>query len=283
MEIQNLNIVVVGLGLIGGSLLKGLRLLRPKSLKGIDISEDVLEKCRKLKLIDNEEESLSEIISNGDIIFLCLYPNNAVNFLEKYMDVFKRQSLITDVIGLKSDFCETISNILREDLNFIGGHPMAGKEGSGFELSSNLIFKDSNYLLAFKDLNEDKYLDVLIEIIYGLGCRHVEILSPIEHDEIITYTSHMPHILSSTFMNCNNFSKTKNCIAGSFKDFVRIADINASLWTELIMNNRELVLKEINKFKDKLTDLESSISNNNSDFVFEFLEEAKFKKKEITK
>ena len=122
-----------------------------------------------------------------------------------------------------------------------------------------------------------------MEIIYKIGCSHVEILNSDEHDEIITYSSHMPHILSSTFMSLNDNIKTKNCIAGSFKDFTRVSDINPELWTELIMENRDLVLDEISRFKEKLSELENHIKANDSSSVNTFLSDAKLKKKELNR
>ncbi len=279
---KDINIVIVGLGLIGGSLAKGIRPLQMKSLKGIDTSLDVISQCKDAKLIDNETETNAEILKDADLVFICLYPELALEFVKENINSFKSGALITDVIGLKENFMFEVEKLLRDDLFFVGGHPMAGKEGKGFSVSCEKIFKNANYLLVRSEKSREKDIVLLKEIIYKLGCKHVEVLLPIEHDKIITYTSHMPHILSSAFMSCDEFEKTKDCIAGSFRDFTRVSDINPDLWTELIMDNDKFVLEEILKFKEILSDLEQSIKKKENKEVYTFFENAKAKKQAIS-
>jgi len=270
------KIVVVGLGLIGGSIVKGLK-DKSFDIYGIDHDEKVMQTCYQLDLIKNETADMKHL-KEADVIFICLYPEAAVEFLRINQASLKTGVVLTDVIGLKESVMTEINTFIRPDICFIGGHPMAGKEGQGFKVSDEKIFNQSNYLLVINEKTPFTSVDKLKNIILSLGCKHVEILDAKKHDEIIAYTSHMPHILSTVFMNCDRFTNTKNCVAGSFRDMTRVSNINASLWSELIIENKMPVLKEIKLFKMTLESIEDMIIENNINEIVRFLENAKEKK-----
>ncbi|MCH4886884.1 prephenate dehydrogenase/arogenate dehydrogenase family protein [Acidaminobacter sp. JC074] len=270
-----MNILVVGLGLIGGSIVKGLK-NKGHKIYGHDINKDVVELCYKENIIINQGPvSLDQM----DVVFVCLYPEKTIDYLKDHMHLFKKGAIITDVVGLKEFMMTSIQDFIREDVCFIGGHPMAGREGSGFSQSTESIFYGANYLLVIDKACEEVHL--LKAIISDLGCGHIEVLDAKSHDDIIAYTSHMPHILSTAYMTCDRFEKTKHCVAGSFRDITRVSDINAGLWTELIMDNRQPVLNEINEFKKVLSELEDHIINKDHVAISKFLEGAKLKKLSI--
>jgi len=274
------NVLVVGLGLIGGSLIKALKTL-DYQVFGIEKDHEVLTASRVMGLIQNSDETNEQLLEKADIIFISLYPEAAIEFIESHQHLFKKHVILTDVVGLKDDFMTRVEKFIRDDIYFVGGHPMAGKEGSGFYASCASIFHNANYLLISDDkLPQDVY-DRLSKIIYGIGCGHIEVMTAAEHDAVIAYTSHMPHILSSTFKKCNRFDKTKHCIAGSFKDFTRVSDINADLWSELILDNKAPVLNEIEHFKKSLQALEEAIINSDQDTITELLLDGKRKKSQL--
>lgn len=269
-----MKICIVGVGLIGGSMIKALS-GQNYELYGWDISEEVMTNCYDQGLIKNRMvPSLQEM----DVVFICLYPEATIDFIRQHMNAFKEDAIVTDVAGLKHMMMEEILKDLREDIHFIGGHPMAGREGQGFGVSTADIFKDANYLLVHEQVAEEK-IETLKTIVKSLGCGHIEVMDAKSHDDIIAYTSHMPHILSTAYMVCDRFDKTKYCVAGSFRDITRVSDINARLWSELIMDNKMPVLHEIKVFKKALEDLEYRIESDDIEAVASFLDEAGAKKR----
>lgn len=269
-----MKICIVGVGLIGGSIIKALY-GKEYELYGWDISEDVMTSCYEQGLIVNERiPELEEM----DVVFICLYPEATIEFIRAHMNEFKSDGIVTDVAGLKLMMMEEILKDFREDLHFIGGHPMAGREGQGFGVSTADIFTGANYFLVHEHVSESK-IDVLKSIVKSLGCGHIEVMDAKSHDDIIAYTSHMPHILSTAYMVCDRFEKTRHCVAGSFRDMTRVSDINARLWSELIMDNKSPVLHEIKEFKKALEDLENRILSDDINGVAAFLDEAGAKKR----
>jgi len=270
------KVLVVGLGLIGGSILKGLQ-TQFDTIYGLDRDEQVMMTCYESGLIKNESFSL-DYLNEADIVFVCLYPEAAIEFIREEQNHFKPGAIVTDVVGLKVAIMDEIQNFIREDVHFIGGHPMAGREGQGFSVSSEKIFKNANYLLVVEENIPYGCVKTLKNIIKKLGCKRIEVMDAKSHDEIIAYTSHMPHILSTVFMSCDRFDNTKHCVAGSFKDMTRVSDINATLWSELILDNKEPVLNEIKRFKEALSNIEQFIESEDTRKVVEFLEGARVKK-----
>lgn len=269
-----MKVMVVGLGLIGGSILKALK-ATDYELYGYDIDESLVDLCLNQNLIISRYADPAEM----DIVVVCLYPQAAIEYINSNERLFKSGAIITDVAGLKVSLMSQLK-IKRKDITFIGGHPMAGKEGRGFSASSEEIFIGANYLLVEEDASPQT-IQVLKDLIYALGCRHIQVMNAESHDEIIAYTSHMPHILSTTFMNCNRFDATKYCIAGSFKDMTRVSDINAELWTELIMENKTPVLDEIRRFKTALDTFEKFVEEEDNFALENFLGQARLKKRAL--
>lgn len=273
----NMNkIVVVGLGLIGGSIVKGLK-NHAFEVYGIDTDQTIVNTCYEQGLIVNKDLS-HNCLKEADIVFVCLYPEIAMKYLKAHQMFLKPGAIVTDVIGLKVWVMEEVKSFIRHDIHFIGGHPMAGKEGQGFSVSDAAIFNHTNYLLVVDPQTPYNCVERLKQIIFKLGCKRVEILDATSHDDMIAYTSHMPHILSTVFMNCDRFNHTKNCVAGSFRDLTRVSNINALLWSQLIMENKEPVLNEIKIFKEMLESIEFMIKNDDIGGVTSFLEKAKVKK-----
>ncbi|MBI9013015.1 MAG: prephenate dehydrogenase [Clostridiales bacterium] len=270
------KVLIVGLGLIGGSILKGLQ-TQFDTIYGLDRDEQIMKTCYDAGLIKNKSFSL-DYLKESDIVFVCLYPEAAIEFIREEQVHFKSGAIVTDVVGLKVAIMDEIRNFIREDVYFIGGHPMAGREGRGFAVSSEEIFRNANYLLVVEENTPYGCVNTLEKIIIKLGCKRIEVMDAKSHDDIIAYTSHMPHILSTVFMSCDRFDNTKYCVAGSFKDMTRVSDINAQLWSELILDNKDPVLNEIKRFKEALDNIEQFIESEDVHKVVEFLEGARIKK-----
>ncbi|MBN2794089.1 MAG: prephenate dehydrogenase [Clostridia bacterium] len=255
-----MHITVIGLGLIGGSLIKGLK-NKSHDLYGYDINAEVMKQVYEEGLILNSTFD-NRILESTDILFLCLPPKACISFLKKIQTNLKPKCIITDVAGIKSELMLQIHGFLREDLHFVGGHPMAGREGQGFSRSSESIFLGANYLLV--NMNAPKEaIDTLKTIIIDLGCRHIEEIDPEVHDAIIAYTSHMPHLISSLLVLCNKYEQTPYCIAGSYKDITRVTDLNVPLWSNLFFDNREYLIRAIEDFELELSQMKEHLIQGN--------------------
>jgi Prephenate dehydrogenase len=268
MGFSELNICIVGLGLIGGSIAKGLKDLRPKNLWAIDKNTDILRTAEEENAIDKGFLQAEDILEKSDIVILSLYPEDTVKFIIGNMDSFKSGCIITDTCGLKSAIIRLISKKLRDDIEFIGGHPMAGREAAGFYNSDKAIFYNSNYFITPTAQNSKEALDIVGSLITALGCKNIIAISPEEHDSVIAYTSHLPHILAVSLINClDTREELKGLIGGSFKDATRVADINSKLWIELLLLNKENLMTTIDCFLDNLIRLKEAISAEDAGYL----------------
>lgn len=253
VEWKNLTFAIVGLGLIGGSYAKKLRSLGVKKIIGIENDPLILEKCLQEKIIDSGSIEANEILGEADVIICSIYPEAMYEFFELAGQYFKVGALITDTAGVKSDFVEKLQRLLPDYVEFIAGHPMAGRQGSGIDLADEKIFAGANYIVVPTKVNTDTSINYLKKIVKGLGAGAVVELDAATHDEVIAYTSNLPHILAVSLINSASYSvMTKSFIAGSFKDGTRVAEINPRLWSELFLCNKDNVIREINLLKQQL-------------------------------
>lgn len=271
-----MKIGVVGLGLMGGSYIKAFKKLKFEAVYGFDLDHTIVEAAYCNELINNSTNDY-ELLKDVDVLFICLYPHTSLEFIRDYQHLLKTGCILTDIIGLKNEFILSLNKIIRKDIFFIGGHPMAGKEGIGFDASDSSIFLNANYILMESDVPKAKY-EVLESIVKNIGCHHIEKMTPKVHDEMIAYTSHMPHILSTIFMNSQRKERVAYCVAGSFRDMTRVSEINVDLWSELILDNRHCVLDELVHFKNQLEKIEEAIKVKDETSLRVFLKDARTKK-----
>ena len=229
-------ITVVGLGVIGGSFVKALKDLGHQ-VYGIDIDQKTLKSAKDGGYIIEGYQDGKEIISKSDLTIICLYPSLVLDFLKN--NQFKKGSIITDAVGIKS--------------YFLSGHPMAGREKKGFEYASKEVFKNANYILIEHPVNKKESIAFMEEFVAKLGFKSVKIMSPEAHDEIISFTSQLPHALAVALINSDNEKyDTGKYIGDSYRDLTRIANINESLWSELFLKNRDNLLNSIDSFEVQL-------------------------------
>jgi len=282
LDCSDFNITIVGLGLIGGSFAMALKELKPKNLWAIDIDKATLEAAEKMNIIDIGYTSPETPLSNSDIVILALYPLKTIDFVKINMNLFKSGAVITDTAGIKSNLIKEIMPILRKDLDFIGGHPMAGKEESGLMAATKEMFKNANYILTPISGNKDKNINLITEIARGMGCKRVVHLTPKEHDDIIAYTSQLPHIIAASLIDCNSsIMGISQFIGGSFKDTTRVATINCELWPELLLYNKENIISKIEDFENNIKEIKDAIINHDEDFLKIRFENATLKRKEL--
>lgn len=282
MDFSDFNITIVGLGLIGGSFAMALKELKPKNLWAIDIDRATLETGEKINIIDKGYTSPEIPLMNSDIVILAIYPQKTIDFVKNNMNFFKNGAVITDTAGIKSDLLSEIMPVLREDLDFIGGHPMAGKEESGLKAATRDMFKHANYILTPIDGNKEKNINLVEELARGMGCNRVVHLTPMEHDDIIAYTSQLPHVIAVSLIDCNNsIMEISKFVGEGFKDTTRVATINEELWPELLMYNKENIINKIQDFENNIKEIKTAILNDDKAFLKKRFESATNKRKEL--
>lgn len=261
-----MNIVVVGLGVIGGSFTMALKNAGFKDVYGIDINEESLKKAKELGLIKEGFTSGEKILNDADLIIISLYPRLVKSFIEKNKNNFKDGAVITDATGIKKFFIEDVIKILPDNIDFVFGHPMAGREKKGIDFASAEVFQGANYILTPVPRNHPKNLDMIENLVKKLGFKRVRRITPEFHDEMIGYTSQLPHTIAVALMNSDiEGRETGSFIGDSYRDLTRIANINEDLWSELFLGNKENLLTSIKNFEDELDKIKNAINRDDKE------------------
>ncbi|MCM8711603.1 prephenate dehydrogenase [Clostridium sp. SYSU_GA19001] len=282
MEGLDFNITIVGLGLIGGSYAMALKELKPKNLWAVDVDENALNTALNMKIIDKGYKEAEIPLKKSDIVIIALYPKLTLDFVKKHIKDFKSGAIITDVGGIKEEIVNNINSFIPEDLDFIGGHPMAGREKQGLNYASKDIFKGASYIFTPVERNKEENIQLLERIVKSMGCKATVRIDPKHHDEVIAFTSHLPHILAVALVNSDLLGvETSLFAAGSFKDSTRVAQINADLWTELLTSNRDNIINKLEIFEENIKILKNAIAENNCSLIKSEFEKAHLRRKEI--
>ncbi|WP_297635450.1 prephenate dehydrogenase [uncultured Clostridium sp.] len=261
-----MRILIVGLGVIGASFAKGFKELGYNEVYGVDISKETLKKAKDLGIIKEGFLEESEIVKECELIILAIYPKLIFKFIEKNKDKFREGTVITDVTGIKEVFIDKIRTILPKSVDFIFGHPMAGKEKRGIDFSSNEVFKGANYIITPVDENKEKNIQCIEKIALELGFKNIKRISPSYHDKMIAFTSQLPHAIAVALINSDEEDRdTGSFIGDSYRDLTRIANINELLWSELFLGNRENLLECIENFEEELNIIKTAIKYNDKD------------------
>lgn len=280
---MELNITIVGLGLIGGSYAEAIKKLNPKNLWAVDIDEDSLRYAEKKKIIDKGFVSGEIPLKDSDIVIMAVYPELTKRFIKENMENFKENAIITDSAGIKENLILEINSMLRDDLDFIGGHPMAGRETSGVRSASSEIFQGANYIITPTDRNKKENIDIIEDLVREIGFKNIVKIDPRKHDEIIAFTSQLPHVIAITLMNCTYMEDVNSFTGGSFNDVTRIAKINPSLWSELMIENSEHIVNQIDLFESYMTKIKNAIKDGDYDSLNLMLKESSDRKEEQSK
>ena len=255
------KILIVGLGLIGGSYAEAL------TDKGYYVGavarrkETIDYALNKGLIASGVTEVTREYISQFDVIVFALYPKVFIEWIEKYQDYIKDGALLTDVTGVKRSVVYDVQSKLKASLEFIGAHPMAGKEVYGVENSDKTIFKNANYIVTPTDKNSPEATNACMELGRELGFKTVTTLNPEQHDEMIGFLSQLTHCIAVSLMCCKESEHLVDYTGDSFRDLTRIAKINDAMWSELFMLNKDELVKQMDLFIDKFKDLKSAIEN----------------------
>ena len=248
----------------------------------MDVNKNVLQQALADGVIDRAYENAGAYLAEADVIICCIYPKAVTEFLRQAVPFIKKGAVITDVSGRKGSLPYEAQQLVPEWAEFISGHPMAGRQGNGYDMSQAEIFNGANYIVVPTPANSQAAVNWLKNFALCLGCGHVEEITPESHDKIIAYTSNLPHAAAAALINSDRFSG-QSCwfIGGGFRDVTRIADINAGLWSDLFLENRENVLSELENFRTQIETLQKLINENNREGLQEFLQKAACHRKEI--
>ncbi|HHU83887.1 MAG TPA: prephenate dehydrogenase [Clostridiales bacterium] len=265
------KILIIGLGLLGGSYAKALKRFG-FHISAITKNQSSIDYALKEKIIDEGSIELDErIIGDADLVIFALYPHIFVEWIEQNQGLLKSGALITDVTGVKRSIVYKIQDMLRPDLEFIAAHPMAGREVSGVENSTDKIFIGANYIVTPTDKNTPEAIGTCMELGKLLGFANVTTLSPEEHDEMIGFLSQLTHCIAITLMTCNDKEDMEKFTADSFRDLTRIARINDLMWSELFIANKDVLLDQMNMFLDKFNELKAMLEAEDVDGMREMM------------
>lgn len=257
------KILIVGLGLLGGSYAEGLT-DAGYFVGAIDNNQSSIDYALNKGIIkEGTTEVVKDYIYQYDIIIFALYPKILVEWLKQYQDYIKPNTILTDVTGIKGYLIGEISNFLREDLEFIGAHPMAGREVYGVENSTKEMFKNANYIVTPTDKSTNNAIETTKLIGEILEFKNIVTLSIKEHDEMIGFLSQLTHCIAVSLMTCKDSANLVKYTGDSFRDLTRIAKINENMWSELFLLNKEELLKQMELFLEQFNKLKRTIEDEN--------------------
>ena len=261
----------MGLGLIGGSLAEGLTKLGfqvgalTRSRSSVDYA------LQKGIICEGTTEPEAEFLGRWDLVIFSLYPHVFVEWIEKYQHLLKKGAVLTDVTGVKGRLVPKVQSLLREDLEFVPAHPMAGREVYGVQNADASIFRGANFIITPTGRNSEQAIGRIEELARMLGFRKVSRLSLEEHDEMIGFLSQLTHCIAVTLMDCKESAHMVDYTGDSFRDLTRIARINEDMWTELFLENREELLSQMELFANKFEELRQALESGNTEKMKEMM------------
>ena len=268
-----MNIAVVGLGLIGGSMAKTIKKNMPQhTVLGADINPQVMMNARLLEAID--AELTPERLAICDMVLVATWPETAVTYVQENASLIRRGATVIDLCGVKRAVCEPLFQLAQENgFLFVGGHPMAGIEYSGFDHATATLFQNASMILTPPPGVTIQVLAELKHFFRELGFGKVVMTTPEDHDRVIGYTSQLAHVVSSAYVKSPEAMEHHGFSAGSFKDMTRVARLNPQMWTELFLLNREPLLKELDALIGHLNEYREALLSADADGLRELLKQ----------
>ena len=257
--------LIVGLGLLGGSYAQGLS-AAGYEVDAIDLDEQNLQYAAQAGWIRQfSVEPDPALIQQADVLIFAVYPNTIVDWIRANQSWMKKDAILTDVTGVKRGIVETIQQFLRKDLEFIGAHPMAGKEVSGAKNSDSSLFHVANFIVTPTEKNTPRGIALAYDLAKTLGFAHLSELSLQQHDKMISFVSQLTHVIAVTLMNTHDNTHLAEYTGDSFRDLTRIAKINENLWTELFLLNQDYLLQDIDDFAAELQHFRKALAQGDSE------------------
>lgn len=274
-----MKIAVIGLGLIGGSICKALKIGTSHTVFGLDTNTDTLIKAKEQSAIDGAIDLAD--LKEADLVFVCLHPEATIDFVTSHVKKFKKGSILCDVCGIKSRPVDMLDQLLREeDINYLGTHPMAGREFSGFDYADAGIFKGASFIITPTELTPSETLDTVKNLANKMGFGKIVTTTADQHDRNIAFTSQLAHLVSNAYVKSPSLKNEQGFSAGSFQDLTRVARLNEDLWTSLFIMNKEPLLFELNGILNNLNDYKRALENEDVETMRKLLAEGRKLKEE---
>lgn len=278
---SDFKIAVIGLGIIGGSAAYALKGFKSGTVVGCDTNPQTREAALKSGAVDRVYSDAGDAIEGADLVIIATYPDGIVRTVSENSDRFKKGAVITDVCGVKTRISADMKKALPDGVDYVGSHPMAGKETDGFESAAPDMFKGCGFIITPTDVSKQESILLVREMAEYMGAEKIAVSEPELHDSTIAYTSDLMHIAASAL--CLDFHENMSLAytAGAFRDCTRVAYINPELWTELFLENRENTLKEIDRFINSISQLRDAIADKDEERLCSLLSRVRKNKIEM--
>lgn len=276
------KITIVGLGLLGGSYAKGFYNAGYRNVYGIDIDPEAIAFAKKYNWICEGGDD-PNLVKDSDIIISALYPRTFIDWIKQNQSLFMEGAILTDVTGIKRVVIDEINQVLREDVEFIPCHPMAGREYKGIQFADPSLFTSANFIIIDDGSASEKAIDVAQSIAKILKFKNVVTLDADKHDEMIGFLSQLTHVIAVSLMNVNDNSHLSEYTGDSFRDLTRIAKINENLWPELFLLNKKNLVDEIDHFVEEMNAFKELLETENVDGMKEKLIQSTERRKAFDK
>ncbi len=262
---KDTNILIVGLGLMGGSYAKALS-KKGYKITAISDKKEPIEYGLRNGIIEKGYDYIDEkAVSEADIIIFALYPKIFIKWIEENHHLISDDTVITDISGVKKSVIYQVQEIIGTRVSFISSHPMAGRERSGVEYSDERVFVGANYIIVPTENNTDEEINLCSSLGRELGFERISVLTPEEHDSMIGFLSQLTHCIAVSLMTCNDNKNLKQYTGDSFRDLTRIAKINEEMWSELFVMNKEELIKHMDVFINEFSYMKDMIAKENTD------------------
>lgn len=256
-----MNIAIYGLGLIGGSIGRAITKKTRHKCFGFDIDCKTVEKAKLLSAIEDKVDDAN--IADMDLIVLALCPKTAIKTMNEILHRLKSGAVVIDCCGNKKEITEAMEKAKskRADVEFVAVHPMAGREFSGISHSMATLFEHSYFIVTPTQNTKIETMAMLKQLFLDMGADGVEIANAEKHDEMISYTSQLAHVISNAYIRNQLSAEHAGFSAGSFRDMTRVSKINSEMWTELFLENSGNLLEQIEVFEKNLKELKIAIQS----------------------
>ncbi len=262
MITKDTKITIAGLGLLGGSYAQGLSAAGCQ-VYGIDRDPEAVAYALEKGWI-RAGSTDPEIVRDSEIVISALYPQTFIQWVKDNQHLFASGCILTDVTGVKRNVIREVNAVLRPDVEYIAAHPMAGREFKGIRYADCSLFRQANYIIVPTPQNSEKAIDTARNLAELLQFRYIGVLSPEEHDRMIGFLSQLTHVIAVALMNVTENPDLVKYTGDSFRDLTRIANINADLWPELFLQNKDYLLKEIDLFVDEMNEFRAMLADDDT-------------------
>ncbi|MFR2095128.1 prephenate dehydrogenase [Eubacterium sp.] len=274
-----MKVLICGLGLIGASLAKTLKKNTTHTVLGWNRTPSVTEKALRDGVIDRTGD-IDELMSDADITFVNFYPNAIVPFILEHKNSFKKDSIVTDSCGIKTKICKELEH---EKLNFyyVGAHPMAGREVGGYDNSQDTLFDKASFIVTPYENTPRNKVDALVGLAQDMKFARTVVTTPEHHDEMIAFTSQIAHVLACSYVLSPLAPMHPGYSAGSYRDVSRVARINAEMWSDLFIDNKDALVREVDDLVSNLMKFKYNIINEDRQALCDLMNKANSIKEEI--